>query len=80
MVSIKNKAIELVRNALSSINVVLREWENIDDQTKTEFLPRIKKLKRYKTALEEWKNRFNSPKTNKDELLFNLHTLMLEMG
>lgn len=80
MVSVKDKAFELVKNALSSINVVLREWEGIDNETKLEFLPRIKKLKRYKTALDDWKNRFNNPKTNKDELLFNLHTIMLEMG
>ena len=79
--AIEEEALESVKNALTSINVVMKSWPTIDDGTKSKYAGRFDKLKNWKMVLERWHNDFL--KSNVEErsgLLIELNDIGLQMG
>ena len=72
--NIAQKGFDLVEDALDSIGSVIKDWEKFDENIKSEYLPRVNRLKKWKNELERWKTTFSKadPK-RRSQLMAKLH-------
>ena len=67
-------------DTLSSIDTVIKDWDMVDRESRTHFLYRVEKLKKWKSVLEKWKGDFVTTKPEKrSALILQLQDIMADV-